>query len=125
MVYIMPAKPPILYPSQSKLLKEFGERIQLARLRRKFSSSLVAERAGVTRQTLTKVEHGDPAVTMGTYLRVLSVLGLEKDIAQVAADDVLGKKLQDAGLVTPRRVPKRKSTMSTQALTEPQENSHE
>lgn len=107
MLSIMPAKPPIQYPTQSKLLRALGERIRLARLRRKFSASLVAERAGVTRPTLTKVEQGDPAVTMGTYLRVLAVLGLDKDIEQVAADDVLGKKLQDAGMATPRRAPKR------------------
>ena len=105
----MPAKSPVLYPSQTKLLKELGERLRDARLRRRFSVSLVAQRANISRPTINKVEQGDPAVTLGTYLRVLSVLGLEKDLAQVAADDLVGRRLQDAGLFVPRRAPKKKT----------------
>jgi transcriptional regulator with XRE-family HTH domain len=105
----MPAKAPVLYPSQTKLLKELGERLRDARLRRRFSVSLVAQRANVSRPTINKVEQGDPAVTLGTYLRVLSVLGLEKDFAQVAADDLVGRRLQDAALHVPRRAPKKKT----------------
>jgi hypothetical protein len=56
---------------------------------------------------VVKVEAGDPAVTMGTYLRVMAVLGLERDIALVAAEDTVGRRLQDAGLATRRRAPKR------------------
>lgn len=109
MVSLMPSKAPILYPSQTQLLKGLGERLRDARLRRRFSVCLVAQRADVSRPTLNKVEQGDPSVTIGTYLRVLSVLGLEKDIAQVAADDRVGRRLQDAALRVPRRAPKRKT----------------
>lgn len=105
----MPAKAPALYPEQTKLLKGLGERLRDARLRRHFSVSLVAQRAGVSRPTINKAEQGDPSVTLGTYLRVLSVLGLEKDIALVAADDQLGRRLQDAALRVPRRAPKKKT----------------
>lgn len=109
MIYIMPAKPPILFPTQAKLLRELGERIRLARLRRKFSTMIVAERADISRVTLGKVEKGDPAVTMGTYLRVLAVIGLDKDMGRVAVDDELGRKLQDAEISVPRRAAKRKA----------------
>ena len=109
MVTIMPAKAPSLYPNQIKLIKALGERLRDARLRRRFSVSLVAQRADVSRPTINKVEQGDPAVTLGTYLRVLSVLGLEKDLAQVAADDLVGRRLQDAALHVPRRAPKKKT----------------
>lgn len=109
MFFTMPAKAPLLYPSQAKLLKELGERLRDARLRRRFSVSLVAQRANVSRPTINKVEQGDPAVTLGTYLRVLSVLGLDKDLAQVAADDLVGRRLQDAALHVPRRAPKKKT----------------
>ncbi len=109
MFFTMPAKAPLLYPSQTKLLKELGERLRDARLRRRFSVSLVAQRANVSRPTINKVEQGDPAVTLGTYLRVLSVLGLDKDLTQVAADDLVGRRLQDAALHVPRRAPKKKT----------------
>lgn len=70
----------------------------------------VAERAGLNRNTLTAIEKGSPRVSMGNYAMVLLVLGLEKDLAQVATDDVLGRKIQDAGLQTPKRAPKAKFT---------------
>lgn len=106
----MPSPAPVLYPRQAKLLTEFGERLRAARLRRRFTASLVAERADISRQTLTKVERGDPSVTLGTYVRVLVALGLDGDIALVAKDDIVGRRLQDAELGTPRRV--RKSVRS-------------
>ena len=81
-----------------------------ARLRRRFTVEQVAERAAVSRPTLYKVEQGDPSVTIGTYLRILAVLGLEKDMGLVAADDVVGQRLQDAHLGVPRRAPKSKKT---------------
>lgn len=87
--------------------------MRAARLRRRFSVLLVAERAGVSRPTVNKVEQGDPTVTMGTYLRVLAVLGLENDLAPVAADDVVGRRLQDAALETPRRAPKTKKATAS------------
>jgi transcriptional regulator with XRE-family HTH domain len=103
---------PNLLPRISRLLKNFGGNLKLARLRRKYSAETVAQRAGVTRRTLSKVEHGDPAVAFGVYARVMQVLRLEGDLAQLAVDDVLGRKLQDAGLTPKRRAPKKSSAKS-------------
>lgn len=103
MLSVMPSAGPLLYPRQAKLIAELGQRLRAARLRRRYTASLVAERADISRQTLTKVERGDPAVTLGTYLRVLVVVGLEKDLALVAKDDVVGRRLQDAELETTKR----------------------
>jgi transcriptional regulator with XRE-family HTH domain len=75
-----------------------GERLRLARKRRKFSVLTVAARARISRTTLYHVERGAPAVTLGTYLRVLAVLGLENDLERLAADDALGRRLQDLAL---------------------------
>jgi transcriptional regulator with XRE-family HTH domain len=97
----------ILLPGAQKILAVLGENIKLARLRRKYSTSQVAERANISRPTLLSVERGNPKVSIGAYIRVLAVLGLDKDILGVARDDVLGRKLQDAKLLTRERAPKR------------------
>lgn len=96
-------------PSALKVLTHFGEQIKLARLRRKLSTLQVSERAGISRVTLSQIEKGSPSVSMGAYCMVLFVLNLEKDLLKVAADDVLGRKLQDIGLLVKKRAPKRKS----------------
>jgi transcriptional regulator with XRE-family HTH domain len=97
----MPRKPPIVFPQEQHLLSELGERLRLARLRRKLSNAVVAQRAGISRSTLYKVEAGDPGATLGSYVRVLAVLGLENDLQALAADDKVGRKLQDLTLALP------------------------
>ena len=99
---------PSLLPRLRRILLGVGENLKLARLRRKYSAEIVAQRAGITRVTLSKVEKGDPGVAFGIYARVMQVLRLEDDLAKLALDDVLGRKLQDAGLTPKRRAPKRK-----------------
>lgn len=94
----MPAKPPVIFPQEQRLLSNMGERLRLARLRRKLSATTVAARAGISRTTLMHAERGDARVTLGTYFRVMSTLGLEQDFNALAADDVVGRKLQDLGL---------------------------
>lgn len=96
----------ILLPRAQKPLTTLGENIRLARLRRKYSMEQVAERADISRPTLHSIERGNSNVTIGAYVKVLAVLGLEQDIAAVAKDDTLGRKIQDAGLVIKERAPK-------------------
>ncbi|MBU1238329.1 helix-turn-helix domain-containing protein [Myxococcota bacterium] len=103
----MARKTTVQLPSLKRILKELGENIKLARLRRKLSSQLVAERAGMSRTTLRAIENGEAGVTIGAYANVLMCLGLEKDLLLVARDDELGRKLQDADLQTKSRAPKK------------------
>lgn len=98
---------PVILPKNIKILKELGENIQLARLRRKFSAEQVAERAGISRKTVYNIEQGVSTVAIGSYLQVLFVLGLENDISSVASADPLGRKLQDAAIITSKRAPKK------------------
>ena len=99
----------MLQSKTGRILKALGENIRLARLRRKLSAQQVAERAGIGRRTLYDIERGRPNVSIGNYAQVLSVLGLADELLNVAKDDVLGRKLQDAKLVVRTRAPKRKS----------------
>src|SRR5947209_2264376 len=99
----MPSAAPHLLPALARQLRTLGENIRLARLRRKHPSVTVAQRAGISRKTLYRVEQGEPSVTLGTYASVLQVLGLSSDLERVARDDELGRKLQDLGLPVARR----------------------
>ena len=80
-------------------LAQMGENIKLARKRRKLTAVQVAERADIARSTLSLVEKGEPSVAMGAYFNVLRVLGLQDDFLKLAADDDLGRKLQDLDLL--------------------------
>lgn len=104
----MPAKAQPTFASERALLTGFGERLRLARKRRGFSADIVAERAGISRVTLFRAEKGDPAVTLGSYLKILGVLHLEGDLELMAKDDILGRRLQDLAL--PQRQPPRQRT---------------
>lgn len=96
-------------PTLEDILKTVGENIKLARLRRKITATMLAERAGISRVTLRKVENGESSATMAIYANVLFCLGLEKDLLRLAGDDPLGRRLQDAELThTTERVAKKK-----------------
>ena len=94
-------------PKTAEMLEQMGEQIKLARLRRRLSAELVAERAGISRATLWNVEKGSPSVAIGIYAAVLHALGnMDSDFLLVAKDDELGRTLQDLELPVRRRAPK-------------------
>jgi len=98
-----------ILPPTEEILTTMGEQIKLARLRRNLSTELVAERAGISRASLWKVEKGDPSVAMGIYAAVLHALNnMDRDLLMVAKDDVLGRELQDINLLPKKRASRRK-----------------
>jgi transcriptional regulator with XRE-family HTH domain len=98
----MSRKPAPLLPATEALLIQFGERLRLARLRRRLSAKQVAERAGMAPMTLRSLERGGAGVTMGAYIAVMQVLGIEKDLDLLGKADPLGRELQDAQLPATR-----------------------
>ena len=104
----MSKKTTVILPQTQEILNQLGEQIRLARLRRHLSAELVAERAGLSRMTLSNIEKGSPSVAIGSYAAVLHALnGMDKDLLLIAKDDELGRKLQDLELPTRRRAPKK------------------
>ncbi|HEY9063335.1 MAG TPA: helix-turn-helix domain-containing protein [Burkholderiaceae bacterium] len=101
-----------LLPATAAMLARFGERLRVARLRRRLTAKQVAERAGMAPMTLRSLERGGPGVTIGAYVAVMQALGIEKDLELLAAADPVGRELQDARLPaygraqTPTAVPK-------------------
>ncbi|KLN53492.1 helix-turn-helix domain-containing protein [Variovorax paradoxus] len=108
-----------LLPSTEELLCQFGARLRVARLRRKLSAKQVAERAGMSPMTLRSVERGGSGVTLGAYVAVMQVLGIEKDIELLAQADPLGRELQDARLMSHSRAARVLSQRPTSAPTTP------
>ncbi|HLV47314.1 MAG TPA: helix-turn-helix transcriptional regulator [Flavobacterium sp.] len=92
-------KKQVILPKHKNALAQMGEQIKLARKRRKLTAVQVAERADISRSTLSLIEKGEPSVAMGAYFNVLRVLGLQDDFLKLASDDEFGRKLQDLGLL--------------------------
>ncbi|WP_256774802.1 MULTISPECIES: helix-turn-helix transcriptional regulator [unclassified Stenotrophomonas] len=103
----MAKRTPPVRPGDAKRIAALGERLRTARLARRMSQANLAERVGVDRTTIGKLEAGDAGTSLSTVLRVLSALGLERDIERIAADDALGAQLAASSLKRPppRRVP--------------------
>ncbi|MEC4049108.1 helix-turn-helix transcriptional regulator [Flavobacterium sp. SUN046] len=95
----MATRKQLIFPKYDKVLGQLGENIKLARKRRKLTMIQVAERADISRSTLHLIELGNPSVAMGAYFNVLRVLGLQDDFLKLAADDTLGRKLEDIRLL--------------------------
>lgn len=95
----MKTKHQVVMPQYNQVLEQMGENIKLARKRRKLTLAQVSERANIARSTLHLIERGDSSVSFGAYFNVLRVLGLHNDLLKIAADDTLGRKLQDLDLL--------------------------
>lgn len=113
------SNPLIVFPQEQVLLAALGERIRLARLRRKLSTTVLAQQAGMSRISVYKVDAGDAWAALGTYFWVLAVLGLESDFNALAADNKVGRKLQDLALASSPTL--RRQLRSSQHSTAPAE----
>jgi transcriptional regulator with XRE-family HTH domain len=94
---------PPTFPRHRRLAAGLGQRIRMARIRRRMSATEMAERTGVSRMTLYHLERGELSVGLGVLVRALGVLGLEDDLDLVAANDELGRRLVDAAARPARR----------------------
>ncbi|MFT5692602.1 MAG: transcriptional regulator with XRE-family HTH domain [Oceanicoccus sp.] len=92
-----------------KSLIKLGEDIAVARKKRRISTVSMAERSFISRGTLYKVEKGDPSVSMGIYVTVLSILGLIEGLGDLAdrSTDTLGLDIDEDRLpqkIQPQKV---------------------
>ncbi|MEO9038944.1 MAG: helix-turn-helix transcriptional regulator [Gallionella sp.] len=73
---------------ERQLLLQLGDRLKRLRKAQGVGTVDMATRAGITRNTLRSVEAGDPSPSIGTYMRVMSVLGLSGELALLAGDTI-------------------------------------
>lgn len=87
-----------------RALKKLGYDLSNARKRRRIPMQLAAERASMSRATLSKIEKGDEGVSLGAYARILFILGMIGRLAELAdsASDALGLELEAEHL--PKRI---------------------
>lgn len=80
------------YPSEvNELLRICGDRVRTARMRRRWSQAELAERMGVERRTVSRLEEGSPGVGVGglfAALWVLDLLDTARGVAVPEADKV-------------------------------------
>ena len=78
-------------------LADIGQLIRQHRKSFKITANAAAETAGISRVTLHRIEKGEPTVSMGAYLNVISALDLnlhlsaKTDIENTANADSVGK----------------------------------
>lgn len=87
------------------LLLQLGDRIKRLRKAQGLGTVEMAKRVGISRTTLAAVEAGDPAPTMGTYLRVMSVLGVAGDLALLVSDTFQPAPADSAAASSRRAIP--------------------
>lgn len=92
-------------------LRKVGQDINDARRRRRITIELMAERVGLSRATVGKIEKGDPTTSMGGYASVLFVLGMEGRLRDLvdSVHDLVGRRLEDEALPLRVRIPHRKN----------------
>ena len=103
----MARKTVVIMPSTEKVLKKMGMQIKKARLRRNISAELLAERASISKTTLSAIEKGAHTVSIGAYAAVLYFLGMDKDFEMIALDEAGKRKYREHNLQLRKRASKK------------------
>ena len=84
----MPKSPKALLtlpPAAVEALRQLGENLSVARIRRHESQREWAKRMGVSIPTLIRMEQGDPGVGVGIYVTALWLIGRTGALPELAA----------------------------------------
>ncbi len=91
-------------------IRQLAANVKAARLRRRIPQTVVAERADISVNTLSKLENGDPGIAIGNLASVLHALGFESPLSMIAApdSDPEGLMLEEQRL--PKRIRRKKKS---------------
>jgi len=90
---------------ERQLLLQLGDRLKRLRKAQGLGTVEMSQRVGISRSTLSAVEAGDPGPSIGTYLRVMSVLGIGGELALLAGDALQSSPPGSAGARSRRARP--------------------
>ena len=95
-------------------MRKLGQDINNARRRRRITAQLMAERAGLSRSTIGKIEKKDPTTSMGSYGAIPFVLGMEKHLSDLvdSMHDLVGRRLEDENIPLRIRIPQKMNNKS-------------
>lgn len=111
-------KTPVHLPLPAYMaLRKLGKDLSAARRRRRITIKLMAERANVSRATISKIEKGDPTTSIGGYAAVLFVLGMTERLGDVVdtTHDLTGQQLDEERLPQRVRIPRQKNQVTRNA----------
>ena len=103
----MARKTVVLLPNTQRVLEKLGENIKKARLRRNIRAELLAERAQISKDTLSAIEKGVSTVSIGAYASVLASLGMDKEFELIALDEEQKRRYREFNLRVRERATKR------------------
>ena len=90
----------------AEAVEALGRRIRFLRIQRKLQQKIVAERAGISVNTLSKMELGDCGVSIGNIVSVLHAIGVDDPFSSLGTDELDDGFLPDRPL--PQRVRRRR-----------------
>ncbi len=94
---------------QDDKLKSLGERLRRARIARHEMQQRFADRIGVSRPTLGKMESGDPGVSIGAWAKALELLDRQDELdLLLAPGDNLFEKYEQESAPPRKRVSRRR-----------------
>lgn len=95
-----------------RALRKIGQDLCDGRRRRRITVELMAQRANLSRATISKIEKGDPTTSMGGYASVLFVLGMTNRLYDMvdATHDLTGRQLEEERLPKRIRYPRLKKS---------------
>lgn len=105
----------------TRALRKLGHDIRDARRRRRIPVAILAQRASISRMTLSRIEKGDPRASLGAYATVLFALGMADRLADVAdpRHDAVGLELEEERLPERIRLSRRQKPSKPESAGEP------
>ncbi|HUF04392.1 MAG TPA: helix-turn-helix transcriptional regulator [Aridibacter sp.] len=105
-----------------RALRALGNDIADARKLRRIPTDVMAERAGIARKTLNRIEKGESGVSIGNVATVLFVLGLSDNLSRLASleNDATGLGIAEQNL--PKRIHRKRLKQNVKKTRDGDEN---